>query len=480
MRKNKRSFTHLFKESFDNDVDSKDYLKIKYRPYQQELVQKYEEGVRFFLMCWARRLGKDMFAFSIACREALERPNSIVYYMFVTQKQGKTVLLDGYTEDGQRIIESVLNTKSIIKTRSGKLYHNDNSIRFKNGSIIYFVDSENPDTKVGGNINLLICSEAALYRNPKINEYLIPAVLKVKGKIIKVSSPRFASNFNKEALEDDNLYYKSILSAEDERAVDENGNLVYTEELFEYNRKLMSAERYAQEILCDLEAANETSIYSRSFSKDSFVSKRELTVRDIIFVTFDLGINDATSLTFSVMNQKTNKLEIIHHYHNINQPTGHYISYLNDFLAMYKLTKNNLRLILPHDGKNRQDAIQYVITREEAYRQAGFYVNTIRPIDVLESIEVTRAAIQHLDIVFWDIPQVRAMVEIIKQYEWKINKASGENTGRPEHGVKLSASNTCDSLEVIAVSLFFDKYIKSNEKKYEGMKARDYRNDWRL
>ena len=94
MRKNKRSFTHLFKESFDNDVDSKDYLKIKYRPYQQELVQKYEEGVRFFLICWARRLGKDMFAFSIACRQALERPNSIIYYMFVTQKQGKMVLLD--------------------------------------------------------------------------------------------------------------------------------------------------------------------------------------------------------------------------------------------------------------------------------------------------------------------------------------------------------------------------------------------------
>ena len=178
MKKNKRSFMHLFKESFDNDVDSKDYLKIKYRPYQQELVQKYENGVRFFLICWARRLGKDMFAFSMACRQALERPNSIIYYMFVTQKQGKIVLLDGYTEDGQRIIESVLDTRALKKTRSGQLYHNDNSMRFKNGSIIYFIDSENPDTKVGGNLNLLVCSEAALYRNPTINEYIIPAVLK--------------------------------------------------------------------------------------------------------------------------------------------------------------------------------------------------------------------------------------------------------------------------------------------------------------
>lgn len=473
-----RSFGYMLKQSFLDDIDQCEYIKIQYRPYQAELVQKYEEGIRFFLICWARRLGKDMFAFSIACREALERPNSIIYYMFVTQKQGKTVLLDGYTEEGQRIIESVLDKRALIKTKSGKLYHNDNSMRFRNGSIIYFVDSENPDTKVGGNINLLVCSEAALYRNPSINEYLIPAVLKVKGKIIKVSSPRFASAFNKEALENDNLYYKSILSAEDKRAVDENGIQVYTDELFEHNRKMMSAERYSQEILCDLEAANETSIYARSFSKDSFVPERELTIRDTVFVLFDLGINDATSLTFAVLNEN-NRLEVIWHHHNINQATGYYISYLNDFIKDRKLTKNNLRLLLPHDAKNRHDAIQYTITREQAYRQAGFFVNTIRPVDVLESIEVTRSAIQHLDIVFWNIPQVKTMVELVKQYEWKINKASGENTGIPEHGVKLSASNTCDSLEVGAVSLFYDKYMKAEQSKYKDIKIRNYSNDGR-
>ena len=131
-----RSFGYMLKQSFADDISEDDKIRIKYRPYQQELIQKYEEGVRFFLICWARRLGKDMFAFSIACREALDRPNSIIYYMFVTQKQGKTVLLDGYTEDGQRIIESVLDTRALIKTKSGKLYHNDNSMRFRNGSII--------------------------------------------------------------------------------------------------------------------------------------------------------------------------------------------------------------------------------------------------------------------------------------------------------------------------------------------------------
>ena len=479
MMKKVKSFGYMLKKSLLEDVDQGEYIKIKYRPYQQELIQKYEEGVRFFLICWARRLGKDMFAFSIACREALENRNSIIYYMFVTQKQAKVVFLDAYTEERERIISSVVNPKLLKKTKSGELYHKDNSIRFKNGSIIYFIDSMQPDTKVGGNLNLLVCSEAALYKNPSINEYIIPSVVKVGGKIIKVSSPRFASQFNKEALDTESIYYTSILSAADERAVDMNGNPVYTEEMFEINKKLMSAERFSQEILCDLEAANETSIYARSFSKESFVPERKLNINDIVFVSFDLGINDATSLTFSTINQSTKKLEVIYHNHNRNEPTGYYISLLNDFLAVHGLTKDNLRLILPHDGKNRQDAIEYTITREEAYRQAGFYVNTINAVKVLESIEVLRSALQHLDIVFWNTPEVRAMVELIKQYEWKVNKVNGENLGIPEHGVKLSASNTCDSLEIISVSLFYDKYIKAYENQYRDMKARDYSGDWR-
>ena len=453
-----RSFGYMLKQSFADDISEDDKIRIKYRPYQQELIQKYEEGVRFFLICWARRLGKDMFAFSIACREALDRPNGIIYYMFVTQKQGKTVLLDGYTEDGQRIIESVLDTKTLIKTKSGKLYHNDNSMRFRNGSIIYFVDSENPDTKVGGNINLLVCSEAALYRNPSINEYLIPAVLKVKGKIIKVSSPRFASAFNKEALETDNLYYKSILSAEDERAVDENGIQVYTDELFEYNRKMMSAERYSQEILCDLEAANETSIYSKSLR---MAERRDCKVstKDKIFISFDLGIRDATAMTFGKFTED-NKLIVFHHYKNNNQPTKHYIDYIKDeILEPNKLDQRNITIILPHDGRNRHDAIETLVSREKAYKDAGFKVQVLSQVVVNEAIETTRAAIQHHELIFAKNNNIEEFISFLKEYEWKINKLTGENTGIPNHGINISASNSADSLEYMAITFFFKKKI---------------------
>ena len=460
--------------------DEKGGIRIKYRPYQKALVETYEQGERFLIVCWARRLGKDMMTFSLAAKQCINTPNSTVFYMFPTQKQGKQMLLEAKTTDHKSIISSVVNENLLIKPRySQKLYHSDNTIRFKNGSIIYIVDALNADTKVGGNIDLLVCSEAALYKNNDVIDYLIPSIIKAGGSVVIVSTPRFGSKFNKMFKEAGNGYYKSWINAVSDDAVDEAGNKVYTDEELELAKKLMSDEKFQQEYLCDLDTANELSIYARSFSKESFVMPRELNIRDKIFVTFDLGINDATSLTFSLINPETKKLEVIHHYHNNSQPTGHYISYLNDFLAVHKLTKNHMTLILPHDGKNRQDAIEYVITREQAYRNAGFLVNTIGAVKVLESIEVLRASIQHLDIIFWETLEVRKMVDLIKQYEWKTNKVSGENLGVPEHGVKLSASNTCDSLEVIAVSLFYDKYIKASEELYKDFKPRNYSDDWR-
>ena len=168
----------MLKQSFADDISEDDKLRIKYRPYQQELVQKYDDGVRFFLICWARRLGKDMMTFSLAAKQCIDSPNSTVFYMFPTQKQGKQMLLEAKTTDHKPIISEVVNPTLLIKPRnSTKLFHSDNTIRFKNGSIIYIVDAVNYENKVGGNIDLLVCSEASKYKNKNIINYLIPSII---------------------------------------------------------------------------------------------------------------------------------------------------------------------------------------------------------------------------------------------------------------------------------------------------------------
>ena len=430
-------------------------IRIKYRPYQKALVETYEQGERFLIVCWARRLGKDMMTFSLAAKQCINTPNSTVFYMFPTQKQGKQMLLEAKTTDHKSIISSVLNENLLIKPRySQKLYHSDNTIRFKNGSIIYIVDALNADTKVGGNIDLLVCSEAALYKNNDVIDYLIPSIVKAGGRVVIVSTPRFGSKFNKMFQESGNGYYKSLINAVSDEAVDDDGNKVYTEAELETAKKLMSEEKFNQEYLCDLDAANELSVYNNSLK---MAERRdiELSPQDKIFISFDLGVNDATALTFAKFLQDK-KLGVFHHYRNNNEPTRHYIDYIESELKKNKIDKKNVTIILPHDGRNRQDAIETLVSREQAYQKAGFKVHMLTQVDVNDAIELTRSSIQHNDVIFAKNTNIDNFIAILKEYEWKSNKLTGENLYIPHHN---TASNSADSLEYMVITFFYKAKI---------------------
>ena len=290
----------FFKKELDKR--KKDRLKhfvFKPREYQKKIIDVFKAGLySFFIICWARRLGKDLLAFSLACEECLNKPNTIVYYIFPTMKQGKMMILDGFTNEKKRIIEEVVNIECLLlPEKSKKLYHSDNSLRFKNGSIIYFVDAQDANTKVGGNLDLLIISEAALIKNREILLYLIPSIMNINGKILLVSTPRFSSYFN-EILEDITnikLWFKSILKATDKEAIDENGKPIWDEEKLKKAEKLMSRSKYKQDFECDTDVANEEAVYAESLSKLEWV--KELSIKGKkLYVSEDLGINDSTAL----------------------------------------------------------------------------------------------------------------------------------------------------------------------------------------
>lgn len=442
-------------------------IKLKLRPYQEDIVKKFEE-FNFLLICWSRRMGKDMTALYLACKQC-EKPNQIVFYTFPTMKQGKQMILEGMTTEAKPIITTVVSENVLLKPRnSSKLYHSDNTLRFKNGSIIYFVDAQNADTKVGGNINLLVLSELALYKRQDILEYLIPSTLKVGGKIICVSTPRYGSKFNDMMLNDnDDMKYKSIITATDILAVDDNGNAVYTEQELEFARKSMSQEKFQQEYYCDLNTANESSIYALSITLSESCKEEGILRGKRVFVSFDLGFNDGQSLVFSYLNSK-GKAVVFHWHYTNNQPTKYYVDYIEMILKKYGIPKGDVQLVLPHDSKNRQDGYSSLVSREQMYRQQGFTVKVVPAIKQLQGIEICRSSIQNNDIIFTDNISVNNMVNTLKKYEWKI--VNGVNTYVPEHGKGLSASNVADSLEYLCIFLYKDKYMESQYKNFKGAK----------
>ncbi len=447
--RSKKSFLHLIRTD-------KEFVKLKFnpRPYQAETIEAFNHN-RFLLICWCRRLGKDMMAFYLACKECVENKNRIVYYVFNTMKQGKMMILEAKTETGEPIITETIDEKVIIKTRSGKLYHNDNTIRFKNGSIIYFVDAQNANTKVGGNLNLVVFSEMATYKNQEQIEYLIPSTLKVGGKIIAVSTPRYGSKFNDTVSKGESGKYISIIPATSDKAVDNEGNRIYSMEQLEYAKTLMSIEKYLQEYECDLNTANESSIYSQSISMAKYKDRVEWDKKRIL-ISFDLGFNDGQSLVFSVV--ENGKVYPIHWYYTNNQPTKHYVDYIEQWLKAKGINKQQVELVQPHDANNRQDGYNVLVSRATMYRKAGFNVVVVPALPQLRGIEILRASIQNNDIIFENNPIITSMVNNLKKYEWKTTNGIIEFV--PVHGKGLSSSNIADSLEYLAIYLFRNKYIE--------------------
>ena len=447
------------------EEEKKSYLIFKPRKYQQEFVNKFDEGIRFFAICWCRRMGKDMFALYIACRECVRKPRSIVYYIFPTIKQGKMMILEGFTNEKERILEAIISKKALkLPEKSDKLFHSDNSIRFKNGSIIYFVDSRVADTKVGGNLDLVVSSETAMQLNPTLLDLLLPAIENVDGKLILVSTPRLGSQFNKIIESTDDRYYKDIMNALDPRAVDDNGNKIWTDEKLENTRKMMSKSKFDEELLCKLDVARESSIYGYSLSQAEWIKDLNIANKKL-YVSEDLGINDSTALVFTIDNT------IIHHYANTDKATIHYIEYIKAFIKQANI--KDVEIILPHDARNRQDAIDYLTSRREAYNQYFKDVRVLRAYEVNKTIEITRHSIEQHKIKFLDCANVREMVKLMKMYEWKIDNSSGENLRVPVHGRGLAASNTCDAVEYFCMRMFLEEY---EEKMKEFVYQDNYEN----
>nr|DAW45268.1 MAG TPA: Large subunit terminase [Caudoviricetes sp.] len=439
-------------------------LIFKARIYQQDIIDLYDK-YDYFLLCWCRRMGKDLLALYLACKRCIEVANSVVYYVFPTMKQGKMMILDGYSNNKKKIIDEIIDRKVLdLPLKSDKLYHSDNTIRFKNGSKIYFVGSQDANNKVGGNLDLLVISEMALIQNKDIMMYLIPSVVNIKGKIILVSTPRFGSEFNKMIEEKPQKWFIDVLNALDSRAVEADGTRVYTDEKLENVKSLMSESKFKQDILCDIDVANENAIYAESLLKAEWIKDLNISNKKL-YVSEDLGINDSTALVFTVDNT------IIHHYANTDRATIHYIEYIKAFMKQANI--KDVEIILPHDARNRQDAIDYLTSRREAYNKHFKNVRVLRAYEVNKTIEITRHSIEQHKIKFLDCAAVRDMARLMKAYEWKIDNSTRENLRVPIHGRGLAASNTCDAVEYYCMSMFLEEY---EEKMKEFIYQDNYEN----
>lgn len=157
--------------------------KFQPRPYQSPIIDAIENrGYRRVLAILPRRAGKDITAFNLCIRECIRKP-CVIYYIFPTYSQAKKVIWDSITNTGERILNYVPD--ALVDSMNSQ----EMKIRFKNGSLLQLVGSDNYDSLMGTNPQGVVFSEYAL-QDPRAYQYIRPILTANFGWAVFISTPR--------------------------------------------------------------------------------------------------------------------------------------------------------------------------------------------------------------------------------------------------------------------------------------------------
>lgn len=158
--------------------------KFKPRPYQLPLMRALEiDGYKRLLGILPRRAGKDLTAWNMMIRQALQRIG-VYWYILPSYAMGKKIIWNGKDNEGNDFL-SYIPSELIKSTNSQEMI-----IKLTNGSMIQVVGSDSAkNSLVGTNAIGMIFSEYAL-QDPTAYQYLRPILLQNQGWCIFLSTPR--------------------------------------------------------------------------------------------------------------------------------------------------------------------------------------------------------------------------------------------------------------------------------------------------
>ena len=153
------------------------------RTYQLPILDAIEnKGYKRVIAIMPRRAGKDVTAFNLCIRACVRKP-CVIYYIFPTYAQAKKVIWDSVTNSGERILDYIPD--SLVDSKNGQ----EMKIRFKNGSLLQLVGSDNYDSLMGTNPQGVVFSEYAL-QDPRAYQFIRPILAANDGWALFISTPR--------------------------------------------------------------------------------------------------------------------------------------------------------------------------------------------------------------------------------------------------------------------------------------------------
>jgi phage terminase large subunit len=399
------------------------------RPYQSPIIDAIENrGYKRVLAILPRRAGKDLTAFNLCIRECIRKP-CVIYYVFPTYSQAKKVIWDSITNTGERILDYVPD--ALVDSMNSQ----EMKIRFKNGSLLQLVGSDNYDSLMGTNPQGVVFSEYAL-QDPRAYQYIRPILTANFGWAVFISTPRGKNHLWE-------LYQIAITNPDWftlKLTVEDTKHIPLSEIDKERAEGIMSEDLIQQEYYTSFTMGVEGAFYSKYIDKmkiEARISRVPWNSGYKVHTAWDLGVADSTAIImFQLIGQSVN---IIDCYENNKEGLEHYIKHLES--KPYQYGKH----IAPHDIEVKEFGTG--MTRLEKARQLGIKFIVAPKLSISDGIEAVRTTFSKMWI---DDTYCIKLIKSLENYRQEYDVKNKIYKSNPLHNW---TSHMADAMRYLAVSL---------------------------
>lgn len=360
----------------------------------------------------------------------MERVGSY-YYLFPKYKQGRRIIWEGMDKDGVSFLSRF--PKELL---DGKPNDTEMRLKYKNGSILRVVGTDEIDWVVGVNPVMCVFSEYPL-QNPKGWDYLRPILAENNGIALFDFTPRGKNHgwtiYN--SAKDDPQWFCQLLTVDDTKHI--------SSEVLEQEKKEIIATTgddalFYQEYYCNFDIPIQGSYYGKLLQEAESggrIGNVPIDPSVKVDTSWDLGVGDSTAIWFyQTVNQE---IRIVDYYSTSGEGLDHYARVLQERGYVYG------RHLAPHDIEVRE--LGSGRSRLEVAGSLGIRFDVCPNIPIDDGINATRMILPRC---WFDAKRCERGLESLRNYhkEWDEDNKVFKN--KPEHDW---SSDGADAFRYLAV-----------------------------
>jgi phage terminase large subunit len=340
----------------------------------------------------------------------------------------KKVIWDSVTNSGERILDYIPD--SLVDSKNGQ----EMKIRFKNGSLLQLVGSDNYDSLMGTNPQGVVFSEYAL-QDPRAYQFIRPILAANDGWALFISTPRGKNSLYELyqiALNSKNWFAMKL-------TLDDTQHIPQAEIERERAEGVMSEDLIQQEYYTSFDMGVEGAYYAKYMDKmrvDGRIGDVPWEPGFKVNTAWDLGVRDSTTIIFFQSIGTT--IRIIDCYENSKEGLDHYAKVLSSKPYVYG------KHIAPHDIAVKE--LGSGMTRLEKARQLGVKFVVADNISIVDGIEAVRSTLNKI----WIDQKCVSLIKALENYRQEYDVKNRVYKSNPLHNF---ASHFADSIRYMCVSL---------------------------